>query len=524
MIFRSSYSDVVIPDLPLTPVVLRHAERLGDKPALIDGPSGRALTYGQLAEGVRRAAAGLSRRGFRKGEVLAICAPNVLEYAIAFHAAATLGGIVTTINPLCTTDELAHRLKDLQAAWLVTTRSLHDRAREAAVDSVVREILLFDAAQGTSSWNALLDDDAVAAPDITLVPRDDLAALLYSSGTSGLPKGVMLTHRNLVASLHQLSAAEVMTADDVVFGILPFFHAYGLGVMHLAFSEGATLVAMPRFELASSLRVLQEYRVNRAYLAPPVLVSLAKSPLIDEYDLSLLKEIHCGGAPLSPVVARTCAARMGCHIKQGYALTECYPAIRVGAADPARLDPSSVGHCVSNTECKVVDPETGAELGPDQPGEIWLRGPQVTQGYLNHPTATAETIDTDGWLRTGDIGVADENGSFTIVDRLKELIKYKGYQVAPAELEAILLAHPAVADAAVIPSPDEVAGEVPKAFVVLHGEVDLDELMGFVADRVAPYKKVRRVEVIDQIPKSSSGKILRRILVERERAAAAVLA
>ena len=524
MIFRSPYPAIAIPDTPLTPLVLRHAAQLGDKPALIDGASGRVLTYRQLAEGVRRAAAGLARRGFRKGEVLAICAPNIPEYAVAFHAAASLGGIVTTINPLCTVDELAHRLNDSQARYLLTTPDSLDQAREAAVGSPVRELLVIGTAPGVTSFASLLADDGLAAADVAIDAGEDLVALLYSSSTSGLPKGVMLTHRNLVAGLHQLAAAEAIADDDIVFGILPFFHLYGLSILHLVLSQGATLVIMPRFELTSCLKALQDHRVTFAHLAPPVVVQLAKHPLVDEYDLCRLRMIHSGGAPLSEVVARRCAARVGCRIKQGYALTEGYPAIRVGAADPPNLAVSSVGRCVANTECKVVDPETGAELGPGQSGELWLRGPQVMKGYLNQPAATAQTIDADGWLRTGDIGYADADGYFTIVDRLKELIKYKGYQVAPAELEAVLLSHPAVADAAVIPSPDEEAGEVPKAFVVLKEEATADELMAFVASRVAPYKKIRRLEFVEQIPKSPSGKILRRGLVERERAAVPVLA
>jgi acyl-CoA synthetase (AMP-forming)/AMP-acid ligase II len=524
MIFRSPYPDVAIPDLPLTPVVMRHAETLGDKPALVDGASGRALTYGQLAEGVRRAAAGLARRGFRKGEVLAICAPNVLEYAVAFHGAASLGGIVTTINPACTQEELTYRLNDARAAFLLTTPHSLDLARAAASTSTVREILVFGAGSRATSWDSLLAEAGFIAPDVVIEPREDLVALLYSSGTSGLPKGVMLTHRNLVASLHQLAAAEAIIAADVVFGILPFFHIYGLMVMQLVLSQGATLVTVSRFDLSSTLQALQDYGVTFAYLAPPVLVNLAKHAIVDDYDLSRLQVIHCGGAPLGEAVARGCVARLGCRIKQGYAMTECYPALRVGRADSATLDVAMVGRCAPNTECKLVDPETGAELGPDQPGEIWLRGPQVMKGYLNQPLATGQAIEADGWLRTGDVGVADADGSFTIVDRLKELIKYKGYQVAPAELEAILLSHPAIADAAVVPSPDEEAGEVPKAFVVLRGEADPDELMAFVAARVAPYKRVRRIEFVEQIPKSSSGKILRRILVERERAAVPVLA
>jgi len=276
-------------------------------------------------------------------------------------------------------------------------------------------------------------------------------------------------------------------------------------------------VTIPRFDLEQFLQVMQDYGVALAHLVPPIVLALAKHPIVDRYDLSKLKMIISAAAPLGEDVARACAERLGCPVLQGYGLTETSPATHVSPEVPEKIKPAAVGPCVPNTESKVVDISTGAELGPDQNGEIWVRGPQVMKGYLNNPEATAATIDAEGWLHTGDIGYADEDGYFYIVDRVKELIKYKGFQVAPAELEALLLSHPAIADAAVIPSPDEEAGEIPKAFVVLRGEVTADEIMAFVAERVAPHKKIRRVEFVEQIPKSAAGKILRRVLVERER-------
>jgi acyl-CoA synthetase (AMP-forming)/AMP-acid ligase II len=523
MIFRSPQPDITIPDISLTQFVLRHADRLVDKAALIDGASGRTLTYAELAENVRRAAAGLARRGFRKGEVLAICAPNVLEYAVAFHAAVSLGGIVTMINPLCTVEELADRLSDSNATFLLATPESLDRAQQATLRSPVRELFVFGKAPPATSFASLLSGDQLASPNVPINPQHDLAALPYSSGTGGLPKGVMLTHRNLVAGLRLFAAGTLLTEDETMFSVPPFFHLVGLAVLNLVLSQGATLVIMPRFDFASSLSVIQTYGVTCAYLVPPIVIELAKHPIVDDYDLSSLRVIHSGAAPLGEAVARACADRLGCPLMQGYALTEGFPAMRMAPTDPNASRVTSVGRCLPNTECKVIDPETGSELGPGQPGELWLRGPQIMQGYLHQPEATAEAIDHEGWLRTGDIGWADDEGYITVVDRLKELIKYKGYQVAPAELEAVLLSHPAVADVAVIPSPDAVAGEVPKAFVVLRELATSEELMAFVAAHVAPYKKVRRLEVVEQIPKSPSGKILRRVLVERERASDPVL-
>ncbi|HXV42122.1 MAG TPA: 4-coumarate--CoA ligase family protein [Anaerolineae bacterium] len=517
MIFKSIFPDITIPEVSLPEFVLHRAPELGDKPALIDGPSGRTLTYGQLAGAVAKAAAGLAQRGFKKGDVFAIYSPNVPEYAVAFLAVASLGGVNTTINPLYTAGELANQLNDCQAKFLLTVPPFMDKALEAANEADIEEIFVFGEAEGATPFAALLQSDG-QPPQVEINPRQDLVVLPYSSGTTGLPKGVMLTHYNLVANMCQFKDIESYTEADTLIGVLPFFHIYGMTViMGTALHKGATVVTMPRFDLEQFLQIMQNYGVTWAYLVPPIVLALAKHPLVDKYDLSKLRSILSGAAPLGKDVTQACADRLDCLVRQGYGLTETSPVTHFTPNDPARIKPGSIGPLVATTECRIMDYTNDAELGPNQEGELWIRGPQVMQGYLNQPDATRAVINPDGWFRTGDIGYADEDSYFYIVDRLKELIKYKGLQVAPAELEAVLLTHPAVADAAVIPSPDEEAGEVPKAFVVLRGEATPDELMAFVADKVAPYKKIRRLEVIDQIPKSASGKILRRVLVERER-------
>jgi acyl-CoA synthetase (AMP-forming)/AMP-acid ligase II len=291
--------------------------------------------------------------------------------------------------------------------------------------------------------------------------------------------------------------------------------------MNLALHVGATVIIMPRFDLEQCLQILEKYHVTVANVVPPIVLAFAKHPLVDKYDLSCLRTLFSGAAPLKENLAEAARTRLGCQVLQGYGLTETSPVTHGARADGPRISLGSIGPPVPNTEAKVADVVTGAELGPDEEGEICVRGPQVMKGYLNQPGATAAMIDADGWLHTGDIGLANGDGCFFVVDRLKELIKYKGMQIAPAELEAVLLGHPSIADAAVIPLEDEEAGEVPKAFVVLKGELTCAEILEYVATRVAPYKKIRSVEVIDQIPKSPSGKILRRILVERQRAAQA---
>jgi acyl-CoA synthetase (AMP-forming)/AMP-acid ligase II len=520
VIFKSPYPDVEVPACSVTEYVLARALEFGAKPALIDGPSGRTLTYAELAHAVRRVAAGLYARGVRKGEVCAIYSPNLPEYAVAFHAVASLGGIVTPANPLSTADELAFQLRDSGARYLLTVPQLLTTARAAAAQAEVREIFVFGEAAGATPFAALLASEG-EPPAVAINPAEDLLVLPYSSGTSGPPKGVMLTHRNMVANLCQCDALPDLDFDqsDMLIAVLPFYHIYGLTIlMNAPFLKGATVVTLPRFDLEQFLQVLQDRRVTFAYLVPPIIVALAKHPLVDAYDLSHLRGLHSGAAPLGATIAQACAERLGCPVKQGYGMTEASPVTHTTPMDPEKIKPGAVGPLIPSTECVVVDILSGARLGPGEQGEIWVRGPQVMRGYLNNPEATAATVDADGWLHSGDIGAVDEDGYLTLADRLKELIKYNAFQVAPAELEALLLGHPAVADVAVVGRPDVTAGELPVAYVVARAPVSAEELMAYVAERVAPYKKIRDVEFIDQIPKAPSGKLLRRILVERERA------
>jgi acyl-CoA synthetase (AMP-forming)/AMP-acid ligase II len=286
--------------------------------------------------------------------------------------------------------------------------------------------------------------------------------------------------------------------------------------MAAALRAGASIVTMARFDLEQYLGLIQTHRATRLFVAPPIVLAFAKHPLIDRYDLSSVRHVMSGAAPLDGEVAAQAAARIGCRIVQGYGMTEASPVLTcVSAFGEDR--PGSVGPLVANTEGRIVDPETGHDVAPGEPGELWARGPQVMPGYLGNDAATAATIVDGGWLRTGDVAIADADGWITITDRVKELIKVKGYQVAPAELEALLLTHPAVTDSCVIPVPDDEAGERPKAFVVLRDPVDPTDLIAWMSERMAPHKRLAAVEVVDEIPKSASGKILRRVLVERER-------
>ncbi len=509
-VFTSPLPSVTLPASPLTPFILERAGRLADKDAFIDGTTGRRMTYAEFEDAVRRQAGGWLAAGLAKGEVVAVMAPNCPDYGVIFHAVALAGGVVTTVNPTYTSGEVHHQLVDAGATRLVTIPMFLETATTAIADSGVKEVYVIGEADGYASIASL-----AGAPLTEQVPvdLDDVVALPYSSGTTGLAKGVMLTHRNLVSNIEQALGAITLSDDEAFVAVLPFFHIYGMQVlMNLGLRAGATIVTMPRFDLEQFLRLHQEHRLTRAFVAPPMVVALAKHPVVDNYDLSALRWILSGAAPLSADLAIECGQRLGCEVVQGYGMTELSP---VSHATPSGMfKPGSVGVTVPETEVRIVDPATGSSLGVDADGEVWIRGPQVMKGYLNNELATRSTIDDEGWLHTGDIGHIDADGHLFIVDRLKELIKYKGFQVAPAELEALLLAHPHIADAAVIGLPDEEAGEIPAAYVVLKQGHDTSaaDIQRFVADQVASYKQVRQMSFIDAIPKSPSGKILRRVL------------
>jgi acyl-CoA synthetase (AMP-forming)/AMP-acid ligase II len=489
----------------------------GAGPALVDGPTGQVVTYDLLASRVERVAAGLAARGFRPGDVLALWAPNLPPWAGVALGAMAAGGTVTGANPAYTERELVGQLTDSGASVLVTVPPLVPAARSAAVAAGVGEVVVIGEAAGATPIAALLAGDA-PAPDVALDPGTAVALLPYSSGTTGLPKGVMLTHANLVTTVRQMDRGLRLTRRDTVLAVAPFFHVMGfMATLALPLASGATVVTMPRFDLEGFLTLVQRHRATVLVVPPPVMATLAGHPLVDACDLSSVELIVSGGAPLGADLQRAVAARVpGAAVRQGWGLTET----SIGVTLPDRRAgtvPGSVGRVMPNTELRVVDPLTGRDLGAGEPGELWARGPQVMAGYLGRPDATAEILDADGWLHTGDLGYVDADGNVFVVDRLKELIKVSAYQVAPAELEALLAGHPAVADAAVVPRPDATHGEVPVAVVVPRGEVDADELIAWVAERVAPHKRVRAVRLVDAIPRTPSGKLLRRVLIAQDR-------
>lgn len=519
--FRSEYADVPPVELPIHEAVLGRAVEFGESPALIDGTDGTTLTYAQLDAFHRRVAAGLAEAGVAKGDVLALHSPNTIAFPTAFYAATRAGATVTTVHPLATPEEFAKQLKDSAARWIVTVSPLLEAARRAAeLAGGVEEIFVCDSAPGHRSLLDMLGSTA-PEPVVDIDPVEDVAALPYSSGTTGLPKGVMLTHRQMATNLAQLSPALATGPGDRILAVLPFFHIYGLtALMNGPLRNGATVVVLPRFDLETFLAAIQNHRITGLYVAPPIVLALAKHPLVAQYDLSSLQYIVSAAAPLDAQLAQACSQRLNLPpVGQAYGMTELSPGTHVVPLTAIReAPPGTVGRLIAGTEMRIVsldDPDK--DVGVAEDGEILIRGPQVMKGYLGRPDATAAMIDPDGWLHTGDVGHADADGWLFVVDRVKELIKYKGFQVAPAELEALLLTHPGIADAAVIGVYDDDGNEVPHAYVVRQPtgtDLSEGEVMMYVAERVAPYKRVRQVTFIEGVPRAASGKILRRRLRE----------
>ena len=511
---------------PLQEALSRTASKLPDKVAVIDGE--RTFTYRQLDQYSDRYSAALAKLGVNKGDRVGLLTPNCVEFVIAFYGVIKSGAVATTINSGYREREVAHQVNDSGAEVLIVHQALLQTA-EAARDAspgLNRLIVIKETSDDPESFWGLVEYAPATAPSVVIDPKEDLATLPYSSGTTGLSKGVMLTHFNLTSNLRQLNErpgeAAAFNENDVILVHLPLFHIYGLQVlMNGAIGVGATLVMMGRFDMELLLGTISRHRVTCLYTVPPVGIGLTLHPAVPKYDLSSLRVGLLAAAPSSEELQNRVQDAVGIPILQGYGMTELSPIVNIDYLEADRIRPGSVGPAVADTEEKVVDLETGTkEVAPGELGELLVRGPQVMKGYYNNPEATAEAITEGGWLHTGDIVRMDPDGYVWVLDRKKELIKYKGFQVPPAELEGLLLEHPIVSDAAVIGKSDDEAGEVPKAFVVCKQGANPSEqdLMDFVASKVASFKRIREVEFVDAIPKNPSGKILRRVLIEQERA------
>ncbi|KAG9455947.1 hypothetical protein H6P81_000455 [Aristolochia fimbriata] len=525
-IFRSKLPDIDIPkDLTLHSYCFQNIDSHRSRPCIINGSTGDVYTYGEVELTARKVAAGLHRLGVEKGQVIMLLLPNSPEFIFAFMGASYRGAVSTTANPFYTPAEIAKQARASDARVVVTQACHVDKVRDLAEERGIKIVTVDAPPPGCLHFSELAAADEAELPAVDVSP-DDVVALPYSSGTTGLPKGVMLTHRGQVTSVAQQVDGEnpnlYMCSDDVILCVLPMFHIYSLNsVLFCGLRVGAAILVMAKFDIASLMELVQRYRVTITPIVPPIVLAITKSPLVDSHDLSSVRTVMSGAAPMGKELEDSVRTKFpNAKLGQGYGMTEAGPVLSMCLAfakEPFEIKSGSCGTVVRNAEMKIVDPETGASLPRNQPGEICIRGAQIMKGYLNDPEATERTIDKEGWLHTGDIGYVDDDDELFIVDRLKEIIKYKGFQVAPAELEALLITHPFIADAAVVSMKDELAGEVPVAFVVKsNGSVITEEeIKQFISKQVIFYKRISRVFFTDAIPKAPSGKILRKDLRAR---------
>ena len=511
-----------MPEIPFGEMLWESAQRFPEKIAVIY--QGQKISFRELDGLVNSFANALSRLGVRKGDRVALFMTNRPEYIITVYATARLGAVFTPMNPTYKEEEVAHQLHDSDASVLVVQESLYPRVKSIRqrVSKSLKHVVVIGrrADEGDSLFLDLIRQASPRhPPQVQLSWSDDLVALPYSSGTTGLPKGAMLTHQNLVANAIQFISAGRITEHDTMLICLPFYHIYGVMLVNGALYSGATQVIMEAFDLELSLTLIQQHQVSLYYAVPPILLALANYPNLGAYDLSHLRYIMVGAAPMAPDVAQRLQDKAKVRIVQGYGLTEASPVTHLNPVDQGQIKLDSVGLSVANQEQRIVDPDTGEhEMEPGELGELLVKGPHVMKGYWKAPQETSQTV-RDGWLYTGDIARIDADGYVYIVDRKKEMIKYKGFSVAPAEVEAVLFQHEAVANCAVIGKPDAESGEIPKALVMLRpgAQAEPEALMEFVGARLAGYKRVREVEFVSSIPTTASGKVLRRVLIEAER-------
>jgi len=501
-------------------VVLQSCQKHSAKTALLDTSCNRHFTFAEYGALVEAVARGLISLGLVPGEIVGIFLPNSWEFAVTYHAATLAGGVPTLLNPSYREREIRYQLENSGAAFLVTDSPLLENVNLAGLPALRRVFTTRHEHAGYENFSALLQPANVHFSQPAQSPQQTLAALPYSSGTTGLPKGVMLSHYNLVANVYQTIGpnAAPLTSDDIMLCFLPLYHIYGLTVaLTLSLTLGSTLVLMPRFDVQKVCSLLVEQGITMMPIVPPAINALCQATEAGIFPRNHdVRWIKSGAAPLAPELARRMTDLTGILVNQGYGMTEASPVTHVGFCSPPEMNrPASIGQPLALTECRVVDLE-GNDVAPGEQGELVMRGPQIMMGYWKEPQATAAAL-RDGWYFSGDIVRVDADGFFYVLDRSKEMIKYKGFPVAPAEVESVLLEHPAVRDCGVVAKPDSTAGEIPCAFIVLRpGFVASDELdqelRAFVADRLARHKQPREIRFVDAVPRTPSGKILRREL------------
>lgn len=503
-------------------VILESCRRTPDKTALIDASCNRHFSYAEYGELVESLARGMVSAGLEPGEVIAMFLPNSWELAIAYHAATLAGGIPTLLNPAYREREIRYQLENSGAAILITDAPLLENVNLAGLAGLRRVFTTRHERPGCEPFASLLRPVPVKVqlPRPDQDPTEAIAALPYSSGTTGFPKGVMLTHYNLVANVYQILGpnAAPYVPEDIVLCFLPLYHIYGLTVgLTLTLTFGITLVLMPRFDVQKLGLLLVEHGVTMMPMVPPTINAVCQAVAAGEFPRNhRVRWVKCGAAPLAPELARRLTELTGIVITQGYGMTEASPVTHIGFCWPSEMNrPASIGQPVAQTDCRILDSDD-REVPAGEQGELVMRGPQFMLGYWKEPQATAAAL-RDGWYYSGDIVRMDPEGYYYVLDRRKEMIKYKGFPVAPAEVEAVLLEHPAVCDCGVVAKPDLAAGEIPCAFVVLRESFSPStalesKLQAFVADRLAHHKQPREIHFVDSLPRTPSGKILRREL------------